>query len=358
MEASRSFTPPPMPRHVLASRERALKERFEVIQGRCPEDPRLEQAREALGTVRQMVREAGGPSAKKLCFSLLDEHSRVDRCKAEIERAKEAVQAAKAKVDDAVAALVVEEDRLEASEAKHHNANARLAYLSFQVAVEGGQRVEGYARLAEDQAKIEAAVFAARAQGTFSTDLRNEIQRVWNFIRQFEPTKYDPEDDPELQKLASSPSSNHTIQVDLDTVSLKSAKSEVTVGVDWKEQEAKAEEEAVRQEARLEEVPCQEDGAAAHAALELVRGAAASAAVNIQLAAARGTVEKVEGGRWHYNEWQRERAGTPCPTRSGRWSRLEGALCARFGAKRTLGADQGARKERGKEGGRRWSAAR
>ena len=296
VERPRLFTPPPLARHILASRERALKERVEVIQGRCPEDPRLEQAREALGTARQWVREAGGPSAKKLCFSLLDEHSRVDRCKAEIERAKEAVQAAKAKVDDAVAALVVEEDRLEASEAKHHNANARLAYLSFQVAVEGGQRVEGYARLAEDQAKIEAAVFAARAQGTFSTDLRGEIQRVWNFIRQFEPTKYDPEDDPELQKLASSPSSNHTIQVDLDTVSLKSAKSEVTVGVDWKEQEAKAEEEAVRHEARLEEVPCQEDGAAAHAALELVRGAAASAAVNIQLAAARGTVEKVEGG--------------------------------------------------------------
>ena len=97
------FVRPELPRDLLVGREQALAKRIGVLEERDPEDPRLENARAALGTTRKEVRCAGGQTPQKICFSLLEANKQIAKCEEEIVRSESRLQAAKEKVELAVA---------------------------------------------------------------------------------------------------------------------------------------------------------------------------------------------------------------------------------------------------------------
>ena len=283
----RPFNPPQLHRHVLASRAVALQQRVEGIEAKDPQHPKLEAAKEALGSTRRMVREAGGATPQKLCFSLLDAHGRIEKCRKETVQAEANLRAATEDVKDAVAKQVKAEEHVAASKLRQKYANERLAYLGFQAAVEGGQHITGYGGLAEALAYFEADVLSRRGKGGSSTQAEHYLEQMGKFIRQFAPVHYEAVDDPVLQQVASSHGSDATKP-------LGSQASDVTIVVDWKEQEAQAEEAAVQQDNKAGggRKRRHEDGGEAEDALEKVRVAAASAVVHRQLADARQELDK------------------------------------------------------------------
>ena len=283
----RPFNPPQLHRHVLASRAVALQQRVEGIEAKDPQHPKLEAAKEALGSTRRMVREAGGATPQKLCFSLLDAHGRIEKCKKESVQAEAALRAATEAVKNAVAEQVKAEECVAASKLRQKNAHERLAYLGFQAAVEGGQHITGYAGLAEALAYFEADVLSRRGRGAANGQAEVYLEQMGKFIRQFAPVHYEAVDDPVLQQIASSNGSSATKP-------LGSQASEVTIIVDWLEQEARAEGAAVQKDnaAVGGGKRRHEDGGEAEDALEKMRVAAASAVVHRQLADARQELEK------------------------------------------------------------------
>ena len=281
------FVPPELPRDVLVAREQALLRRIGDLEEKNPEDPRLEVARVALGTARKEVRCAGGHTPQKICFSLLETNKQIAKCKEEIVRGESRIQAAKEKVAIAVAEQVREEEADRANRELLQSCHQRAAYLGFQAAVEGGKWVGGYAELAESASYVEASYLAGSAGGNENKRLGRHIGNLSRFVRQFGPAQYeyDEADDPVLQELASGRNSSHSISV--DTVRVGSNTSVVsssdTVVVDWREEEAYGEEEAIRQDNQGVATAGQGDEHAAECALEKVRAAAASAVVSIQL---------------------------------------------------------------------------
>ena len=279
------FVPPELPRDVLVAREQALLRRIGDLEEKNPEDPRLEVARVALGTARKEVRCAGGQTPQKICFSLLETNKQIAKCKEEIVRGEIRLQAGKEKVGIAVAEQVREEEADRANRELLQSCHQRAAYLGFQAAVEGGKWVGGYGELAESAAYVEASYLAGSAGGNENKRLGRHIGNLSRFVRQFGPAQYEEADDPVLQELASGRNSAHSIS--LDTVRVGSDTSVVsssdTVVMDWREEEACGEEEAIRQDNQGAATAGQGDEHAVECALEKVRSAAASAVVSIQL---------------------------------------------------------------------------
>ena len=153
------FAPPPLPRPLLASRAVQLEARIVDLQ-RNEGDPRIAVAQKSLEATRSMLREAGGPTERRLHFSALDADEKTRRAAEQVAKIKEEVDGC----NKAVAAALLEQGRAEAKLAAakqvHENAEARQVYLSFQIAVEAGRNVPGYDELVAALSQVEAHVLA------------------------------------------------------------------------------------------------------------------------------------------------------------------------------------------------------
>ena len=264
--APEPHAPPPLPRHLLACREKELRMRLEELQKK-PGDPRIGLAEQHLRDARSMLREAGGPSERRLAFSMLDANDRVRKAEEQLQSDKAELLRVNEQVRQALELQERVEAKIRASEQQLDNAQAKHAHLGFQIAIEAGGRVEGYEELAAALSMVEAHV-AAGGNGR----LGKAQERVSQFVRMFEKQEYDRGADPVLQEVASvgSQGSNATVLVER-----------------WEDSEVEGDKRAVGEEEAQEGTKKEVSGDSAGQCLKKVCVAAANACVRIQLLDAR-----------------------------------------------------------------------
>ena len=247
---------------MLASRAKELDKRIAELQKNL-ENLRIGVAQRALECTRNMLREAGGPSERRLTFAVLDADEKIRRAEAQLAKDKCELQQADEKVREALALHQRVEAQVLASEQVLENSRARHAHLAFQVAVEAGRNATGYDELASALAEVEAHVVAAG-----NGNLGKAQARVSRFVRKFKVEAYSKADDPVLQEVAS----------------VGSQESIATTLVDsWQEAEAAAERRAVEKEGEGEVQKMEGKAEGLDEGLEKVCVAAASAAVHVQI---------------------------------------------------------------------------
>ena len=303
------YAPPPLPRHLLASRAEQLEGRIAALQ-KNPGDPRLEVAQRSLESTRVMLREAGGPTERRLAFSALDADDKIRRAEGQLAQDQEDLAKANQSVAEALEQQARMEAKVRASEQLLKNARARHAHLAFQIAVEAGRNASGYDELVVALTQVEAHVLASGGESI------GEAQgRVSRFVRMFKLAQYNKDEDPVLQEVAS--------------VGSQGSNATLIVG-SWLEEESAAEMQAVQEQnkekakggskeenAKARRVEKQEQegggngGQGVDASLEKVRAAAASACVHLQIGSARQEAEAYniasvgcgEFGRGRWRQW-------------------------------------------------------
>ena len=198
------YKPPEKSRVVLAEQLEALEQRAQEFKDG---DPRIEKARERIQEVQNTLKDAGGRTANKLYFSLLEGHKEVGKRGKMVQDAKDLLEKAKM----ASAAALEEEAKAEAwvqaCAAREENCRYRNAHLAFQVAVEATVGIDGYQEL-EQKVHYLGATLAAGNQ----SHAREAFEGVAWFVSRFAPQTYSKADDPLLQELASS-DPDETVQV-------------------------------------------------------------------------------------------------------------------------------------------------
>ena len=137
------YQPPPLPRYLLASRVKELEGRMGEMEAKKADDPRIAVARTALEGARAMLREAGGPTERRLAFSLLDADDRIGRAQAQLAQTKEELQEAKRKVAEELERQTKLEEKAAAEEQLVENAKARRAHLGVPGCIGGGTPRQG-----------------------------------------------------------------------------------------------------------------------------------------------------------------------------------------------------------------------
>ena len=289
-EMPQAYSPPPLPRHLLASRVGELERRLVELQ-QNPGDPRIEVAQRSLESARAMLREAGGPTERRLTFSTLDADDKIRRAEVQLAKDEEELLQANRNVAKVLEQQAKNEAKVLASRQLLKNAKARHAHLAFQIAVEAGRNASGYDELVTALSQVEAHVLASGGEG-----LGEAQGRVSRFVRMFKLAEYNKDDDPVLQEVASvgSQGSNATLLVGgwLEEESAAEARAvqqenKLEAEADRKKKKFKGDEEGVQRKQGVEGGGGQD----VEASLEKVRASAASACVHIQLGCAKKGTE-------------------------------------------------------------------
>ncbi len=135
-EPVRPYQPPPLPRRLCVQQAEQLQKKFERMQQNGSRPQLLQRAEKRLEEARQMVRDAGGPTARRLVFSILQEETKERRLREALPRASKAVEEREADVRDAQQALEDAKRRKADLEAKLRNSSARVAFLAAEKAAE------------------------------------------------------------------------------------------------------------------------------------------------------------------------------------------------------------------------------
>ena len=108
-----------------------------------------------------MLRDAGGPTERRLHFSALDADDRIRRADGQVAKDGEGMVQANKSVAEALEHQARMEAKLQASKQPLKNAKARHAHLAFQIAVEAGRNASCYEELAAALSQVEAHVLAS-----------------------------------------------------------------------------------------------------------------------------------------------------------------------------------------------------
>ena len=257
------YAPPPLPRFLLAERAKALGKRVAEMEDKDPSDPRIAVARAHQEATGAQVREAGGHSSRRLCFSVLEAESKIHKCENALRKAEEVLEKSSESVKEVLLEHEKAEANVEACRGHLLNAKAKRAHLGFQVAVDASREVDGF-----DELMSSFALLSASVQSSGSKSTNEALVHVERFIRQFQPTQYDAKEDPILNEVAS----------------IESRSSQDTLLMEWQAGEVRGEKRPLQAEAGPEDD-------SADAALERVNRAAACAVVSIQLAGPRSQVD-------------------------------------------------------------------
>ena len=272
------YQPPPLQRYLLASRVKELEGRVDELGSKNADHPRIIVARTALEGARTMLRDAGGPTERRLAYSILDADERIGKAEAQLTQDEDELRRAKKRVEEAVEAQDKCEAKVRTSLQLVENAKARHAHLGFQVALEAGRHARGFEELVGALAEVEAHVLSS-----VSGRLGEAQSFVSRFVRGFQLVEYDKSTDPVLQEVAS----------------VGSQASTTTICVErWQDGEAWGECEAMEKEegGKSRKVEGPKEAAKTEGCLRKVREAAASACVAIQLSGARRSTEKFNIG--------------------------------------------------------------
>ena len=284
------YRPPPLPRPLCASRVVELEKRLGELQ-EVPGDPRIEVVQKSLESARAMLREAGGPSERRLCFSVLDAEETIRRAEERLAASKEKLRRDDESARDALTQQARSEAEVRACEQALENARAKHAHLGFQVGVEACQNAKGYDELVGALSLVEAHVVSGG-----NDSLREAQGLVSRFVRKFRMGTYDKSQDPMLLEVASvaSQSSNDTIIIDRwqDQVADAERQAIVAEGIKGDIAHGPVGAEGVKQAVVQRFVEGEGTTGGEDDALDKVRAAAASACVHLQIC----KVEKARRG--------------------------------------------------------------
>ena len=261
------YQPPPLPRFLLAHRAKELHKRVSEMEQKDPADPRIAVAKAHQESTGALLREAGGHSSRRLCFSVLEADAKIRKCTSNLQKAEEELEQANEKVKEVLRQQEKADTMVAACHAALLNAKAKRAHLGCQVAVDASREVDGVADLMAAMGQL-----AAWVQTSGNQRLQESMSHVAHFVGQFQPTVYDAKADPVLNEIAS----------------VDSSLSEATIIMDWQ-----AEKRGEKRTAHGEE---KVDGPCADAALERLNAVAANAVVNLQITAVQAQKETTVPG--------------------------------------------------------------
>ncbi len=135
-EPVRPYQPPPMPRLLCVQQAEQLRRRVEKMQQDGSRPQLLQKAEMRLEDARRLVREAGGPTERRLVFSILQEETKGRRLREALPRADQEVEAKAAQVREAQRALEEAQRKKVDLEARWRNSKARVAFLAAEKAAE------------------------------------------------------------------------------------------------------------------------------------------------------------------------------------------------------------------------------
>ncbi len=135
-EPVRPYQPPPLPRLLCAQQAEQLRKKLEKMQQEGSRPQLLQRAERRLEEARRMVREAGGPTERRLVFSILQEETKERKLRESLPKADQEVEEKAAQVREAQRALEEAKKRNIDLEARWRNSKARVAFLAAEKAAE------------------------------------------------------------------------------------------------------------------------------------------------------------------------------------------------------------------------------
>ncbi len=132
----RPYQPPPLPRRLCVQHAERLQKKVEKLQQDGARPQILQKAEKRLEDAKKLVRDAGGPTERRLVFSILQEETRERKLREAIPRAEKKVRDMEASLRDAQRELDAAKRKQAALEALWHNSKARVAFLASEKAAE------------------------------------------------------------------------------------------------------------------------------------------------------------------------------------------------------------------------------
>ncbi len=135
-EPVRPFQPPPLPRRLCVQQAESLQRKVEQMQldGKRPQ--LIERAERRLEQAKKMVREAGGPTERRLVFSILQEETKEGKLREAISIADKEVEERERGLLEAQRGLDEAKRKRADLQAKWQNSKARVAFLAAEKAAE------------------------------------------------------------------------------------------------------------------------------------------------------------------------------------------------------------------------------
>ncbi len=135
-EPIRPYQPPPMPRLLCVRQAEQLQKRLEAMQQKGSRPQLLQRAERRLDDARRMVRDAGGPTERRLVFSILQEETRERKLRDALPKADQEIADRQAQLLEAQKALDEANKRRADLETRWRNSKARVAFLAAEKAAE------------------------------------------------------------------------------------------------------------------------------------------------------------------------------------------------------------------------------
>ncbi len=135
-EPIRPYQPPPMPRLLCVRQAEQLQKKLEAMQQRGSRPQLLQRAERRLEDARRMVREAGGPTERRLVFSILQEETRERKLRDALPKADQEIADREAQLVEAQKALDGARKKKADLETRWKNSRARVAFLAAEKAAE------------------------------------------------------------------------------------------------------------------------------------------------------------------------------------------------------------------------------
>ncbi len=135
-EPVRPYQPPPLPRLLCVHQAERLQKQVEKMQQEGSRPQLIQRAEKRLEEARRMVREAGGPTERRLVFSILQEEAKERRLRESLPKADREVEDREAELRAAQRALEEARRKRAELEVKWKNSKARVSFLASEKAAE------------------------------------------------------------------------------------------------------------------------------------------------------------------------------------------------------------------------------
>ena len=181
----------PLPRHILAGRIKAIEGKVES----CGEDPtkarRKARAEQLLEETKKTYREAGGGSAARSCFSLVNVTKQLHKLEKSVEKHQRELEERGGEVHAAVEAERRADAALKKVVREYENCKARRAYLAAQSAQEAGEAIHSFEGI---RGAVES--FRNLAQQVQRHEYIPQIDLLCRWACMLDPSTYCEDEDP------------------------------------------------------------------------------------------------------------------------------------------------------------------
>ena len=184
---------PPLPRFILASRAQALESKMDAMGEGVHEASKRKRTEMRLEETKEQLREAGGGTANRGFFCLVNTRKKIARLEKALQRHHEELEELGGQAQAALEAERRQALVCEKCNRELENEKARHAYLAMQAAQEAGQQAHAFQglRLAAEEVRA----YLQKTQGLAAVPGLDRMCQIADFL---EPRQYDESHDPIL----------------------------------------------------------------------------------------------------------------------------------------------------------------